>query len=343
MSVIRKWAVLLTTSLALLGCVSNNEKVDTAKQADKPLYRDTIYDGAADPIVIWNKKENRWFMFYTNRRANIEVANEVDWVHGTSIGIAESTDGGATWQYRANANIRYGREDYTYWAPDVIEDNGSYHMYLTVVPGTFSDWNHPRDIVHFTSDNLMDWKEESVLTLASDRVIDAGVFKGNDDWWYMYYNNERDGKSIYSARSKDLYEWEDLGKAFDGQAGEGPKVFYWHDRYFMIIDHWDGLGVYSSTNLKEWQRQPENILREPGKGPDDGTKGLHADVVVQGDKAYIFYFTHPGRTVENDGGAGAANETYNVRRSSIQVAELEFNDGLIHCDRDKPVYIQLKK
>ena len=27
----------------------------------------------------------------------------------------------------------------------------------------------------------------------------------------------------------------------------------------------------------------------------DATKGLHADVVVSGDKAYIFYFTHPNR------------------------------------------------
>ena len=340
---INKLIFSLLIGVVFTSCVAQNKSTENTKLAEKPLYRDTVYDGAADPVVIWNKGEKRWFMFYTNRRANIETANGVDWVHGTPIGIAQSTDGGATWQYRGDANIQYGEADYTYWAPDVIEDKGRYHMYLTVVPGTFTDWKHPRDIVHLTSDNLIDWKEESVLKLASDKVIDAGVFKGKDDWWYMYYNNERDRKSIYVAKSKDLYQWEDMGKAVGDQAGEGPKVFYWQERYFMIVDHWDGLGVYSSTDLKEWQRQEENILRNPGKGADDGTKGLHPDVVVQGDKAYIFYFTHPGRTPENDGGAGSANDSYEVRRSTIQVAELEFINGQIVCDRDKPVYINLNE
>ena len=37
--------------------------------AAKPLFHDPVFDGAADPTVIWNKKEKLWFMFYTNRRA----------------------------------------------------------------------------------------------------------------------------------------------------------------------------------------------------------------------------------------------------------------------------------
>lgn len=312
-------------------------QVEIAKPAAKPLFRDTIYDGAADPIVIWNKGEQKWFMFYTNRRANMDNPKGVDWVHGTPIGIAESEDGGATWKYKTNANINYGDENYTYWAPDIIENEGMYHMYLTVVPGTFSDWGHPREIVHFTSKNLIDWKFESVLKLVSDKVIDAGVFKAKDGWWYMYYNNERDKKSIYSVRSKDLYNWEENGKVVGDRSGEGPKVFYWQDKYFMIVDNWRGLGVYSSDNMKDWTRQPNNILEYPGTGVDDGTNGLHADVLVNDNKAYIFYFTHPGRTGENKG-----KDTYETRRSSIQVAELEYINGEIVCDRDKPVYINLK-
>jgi hypothetical protein len=57
---------------------------------------------------------------------------------------------------------------------------------------------------------------------------------------------------------------------------------------------------------------------------------------VNGDRAYIFYFTHPGRTPANKG-----KDNYETRRSSIQVAELEYLDGQITCDRDKPVYIKL--
>lgn len=340
---IRLTVFILFTNLFLSGYGQDKEIYNGAKQASKPLFRDSIYDGAADLVIIWNENEQRWFMFYTNRRANIEQTNGVDWVHNTPIGIAESTDGGATWLYRCNANIGYGSVDYTYWAPDVISYEGKYHMYLTVVPGTFTDWKHPREIVHLTSDNLIDWVFESQLSLASDKVIDAGVFQAKDGWWYLYYNNEKDRKSIYAARSKDLYTWENIGKVVDDKAGEGPKVFYWNDLYFMIVDNWDGLGVYSSSDLKNWKRQPENILQKPGKGVDDTTKGLHADVLVNDGKAYIFYFTHPGRVPGEDGGAGSANDSYEVRRSSIQVAELEFVNGKIICDRDRPVYINLKK
>ena len=40
-------------------------------------------------------------------------------------------------------------------------------------------------------------------------------------------------------------------------------------------------------------RQP-NILDQPGLRAGDGAIGRHADVLVQGGQAYIFYFTHPG-------------------------------------------------
>ena len=327
-------SVILIICLTLF-CIPDVAAKKGAKIADKPLFRDTKYDGAADPVIIWNKKEKCWFMFYTNRRANLENAVGVDWVHGTPIGIAKSTDGGATWQYKCDAVINYGESDYTFWAPDIVEYEGRYHMFLTVVPGTFTDWKHPRSIVQLESDDLINWQPVKEMKLASDKVIDAGIFKAKDGWWYMYYNNEKDRKSIYAVKSKDLKNWEDAGKVVGDKSGEGPKVFYWKDRYFMIVDNWDGLGVYTSADLKNWVRQPENILKNPGKGADDATKGLHADVVVNNGKAYIFYFTHPGRLPE-------AVDSYETRRSSIQVAELEYIDGKIVCDRDKPVLINLR-
>src|ERR1700760_3552173 len=65
--------------------------------APKPLFRDPVHDGAADPVLVWNRKEKKWLMFYTNRRANLTNLPGVSWVHGPRIGIAESTAGGATW------------------------------------------------------------------------------------------------------------------------------------------------------------------------------------------------------------------------------------------------------
>src|SRR5690606_26350273 len=92
--------------------------------AAKPLYRDPVFDGAADPVVIWNPHARRWWMFYTNRRANQPGLSGVAWVHGTRIGIAESADGGATWRRVGDADInlpaRFGGDASTHWAPDVI-------------------------------------------------------------------------------------------------------------------------------------------------------------------------------------------------------------------------------
>lgn len=312
--------------------VSKKEKKNSA---DKPLFRDTIYDGAADPAIIWNAKEKKWFMFYTNRRAN-SGGNGVSWVHGTPIGIVESSDG-AHWKYKTNCTINYVIKDVTYWAPEVIKHKGKYHMYLTIVPGIFEDWYHPRYIVHLTSKNLTDWKFESKLNLASDRCIDASVFRLPNGTWRMYYNNENDGKSIYYADSKDLYHWVDSGEKVVKERGEGPKVFKWKGKNWMVTDPWKGLNIYSSEDFINWNRQEKRILEIPGIGADDQVMGGHPDVIVNGDKAYIFYFTHPGRTPENKG-----IDNYETRRSSIQVAELEYNNGEITCNRDEPVHINLK-
>ena len=171
----------------------SSNAVPSGKVAAKPLFRDPVFDGAADPVVIWNRAEQKWFMFYTNRRANLPT-NEVtgvNWVHGTKIGIAESSDGGATWKYRGTADIDYGEKDYTQWAPEVVENNGVYHMFLTIVPGIFTDWQHPRDIIHLTSSDLLKWKYESTLKLSSDRVIDLSAMDPVDASHFFISNSPR--------------------------------------------------------------------------------------------------------------------------------------------------------
>lgn len=309
----------------------------------KPLYDDPVYHGAADPVIIYNKKAKKWWMLYTNRRASINDTT-VQWVHGTRIGIAESKDG-RTWKYLDTCNINYHPDEgYTHWAPDVIEHNGTYHMYLTYVPGTFKDWNHPRVIIHLTSKDLKNWNYQSTLKLVNEKVIDASVFKVNDTLWRMWYNNERDGKSIYYADSKDLYNWSDKGKAIAAR-GEGPKTFYWstgsggQGKYFMIVDAWKGMEVYSSNDLLNWKKQESRILENPGKGKDDQAIGGHCDVVVNDGRAYVYYFTHPGRSKANP----AARGSFDDKRSVIQLAELKYVNGEIICDRDEAVTIKLKK
>merc|ERR1711960_61592 len=97
-------------------------------------------------------------MFYTNRRADLPRADEKDvrWVHGTAIGTARSKDG-AQWRYSGTADIPQGCTGPTLWAPEVQWLAGQWHMWLTVVPGVFRDWNAPRYIVHLTSPDLASW------------------------------------------------------------------------------------------------------------------------------------------------------------------------------------------
>ena len=320
--------------IVLLNCLQLSAQKNVAP---KPLYDDPVYHGAADPVIIYNKQEKKWWMLYTNRRASI-VDSTVKWVHGTRIGIAESSDG-STWKYVDTCNINYRPDEgYTHWAPDVIEEKGIYHMYLTYVPGVFADWNHPRVIIHLTSKDLKTWDYESTLKLVNEKVIDASVFKVNDTLWRMWYNNEKDGKSIWYAESKDLYSWTDKGKAIAAR-GEGPKVFFWKRKYFMIVDAWKGMEVYSSDDLLAWKRQPSRILEEPGKGKDDQAIGGHCDVVVNDGKAYVYYFTHPGRKKDNPAKKGSFDD----KRSVIQVAELKYLNGEVTCDRNEIVNIKLTR
>ena len=56
-----------------------------------PLFRDPVFDGAADPSLVWHGLEKAWYIFYTQRRANQDLPG-VAWAFGTRIGIARSKD-----------------------------------------------------------------------------------------------------------------------------------------------------------------------------------------------------------------------------------------------------------
>jgi len=112
--------------------------------AEKPLFRDPILDGAADPTIIWNHARGTWWMIYTNRRANVAGLKGVAWVHGTHLGCAESTDNGRTWKYRGIIHLPIGTPSDAHWAPEIIFADGHYHMFLSFVPGIHDDWSGTR-------------------------------------------------------------------------------------------------------------------------------------------------------------------------------------------------------
>jgi hypothetical protein len=59
---------------------------------------------------------------------------------------------------------------------------------------------------------------------------------------------------------------------------------------------------------------------------------------VSGDRAWLFYFTHPGRR-----GPDAKKDGPEQRRSVIQVTELKEEGGWLRVDRDVPTHIRLQE
>lgn len=307
--------------------------------APKPLYRDPVYDGAADASIIYDHGAGVWKMFYTNRRATMKLPDlkDVAWVHGTAIGIATSADG-SNWRYQGTAALPAACTSVTSWAPELYYENGVYHMWLTVVPGIFHRWGVPGAagrIVHLTSSDLRQWACDGTVELGATRVIDASVLKLGDRY-RMWYKDETAGSVIMAADSRDLRHWTPAGEGpVSTTRAEGPKAFRFQGHYWMVADAWKGLIVLRSDDAASWTQQDGFLLAQPGARPTDQGLGQHPDVVVDGERAYIYYFVHQGRAPE------AAADPHWQQRTVIQVAELVYRNGKLSVDRDAPVDVRL--
>lgn len=333
--------ILMFSLLSLMVFWGKAQGAESFTRAPSPLYRDPMYDGAADPALIWNREENSWWMLYTARRANQEVP-DVAYCYGCDIGVASSKDNGKTWVYRGalNLNIEPGRN--TFWAPDVLYYQGKYHLFVAYIQGAYSHWGGEKRLAHYTSTNLWDWNFYGFIQIDSPSVIDATLCQMPVGKWRIWYKDESRGSVTMTAESEDLFSWEiEKNPAIGGAGHEGPKVFRFQDSYWMLTDEWHGMRVYRSKDCKTWEKQGL-ILDGPSKRTDDTPSGAHGDVLVVKDregrqeKAYVFYFTHPGREKHT---AGKLDQNgvlpYAQRRSSIQVAELKFADGKLTCNREE--------
>ncbi|MEO5889119.1 MAG: family 43 glycosylhydrolase [Ferruginibacter sp.] len=328
---------LLLILLATIGSAST-QQTDTVKihKAQAPLFRDPIYDGAADPVVVYNREKKEWWMFYTQRRANVQSAN-VAFCYGTAIGLATSSDHGQSWVYKGTPALEFEEGVNTFWAPDIFYDNGIYHMFVVYIQGVRNDWGGRARITHYTSKDLWKWKHADDLKLSSESVIDPTFYKLPDNKWHIWYKDEKRGSITMTGESSNLKDWTVSDKpAIGGKPHEGPKIFYFKDSYWMITDEWAGQRVYRSKDAANWEKQGM-VLDKNGTRNQDSPTGAHADVVVTGDKAYIFYFTHPGRKFHFEGEPDKDGcYTYSNKRTVIQVAELVFKNGTLDAIRDEP-------
>ncbi len=312
-------------------------------RASAPLFRDPIHDGAADPMIIQHHQTGNWWLFYTARRANLDSV-DVSYCHGTPIGAAESRDHGRNWVFRGYLSLDFEPGINTFWAPEIVYAVDKYHMFVTYIQGAPNHFgvNESR-ILHYTSDDLLHWNSPRPLLLSSSRVIDPCLLQMKDGRWRMWFKDEKAGPVSMVADSRNLEHWQLHGSpAIADRPHEGVNVFVFRGAYWAITDCWRGLALYRSDDAVNWAFQ-HTILDQPSNRPDDRPSGAHADVLTVDDRAYIFYFTHPGRTKHIECEAGADGVIpYELRRSSVQVAQLEMcNNTLEVVDRDSPFYFYL--
>ena len=166
-------------------------------------------------------------------------------------------------------------------------------MFLTWGAGAPRTWAEQtrRRLVHFTSPDLEQWEFRGRVDVGSENVIDAAFAVVADGRPRLWFKDEVDGSTTWSAVWEETDgRWRAEGQVIGLPAHEGPNVFRLGGWYWMVVDEWRGQAVHRSADGLAWTRQEANnglILDAPGAGADDATYGRHADVVTQGDHAYI--------------------------------------------------------
>ncbi|MBQ2939613.1 MAG: glycosyl hydrolase [Clostridia bacterium] len=299
-----------------------------------PLFRDPVHDAPADPMIIWNREERSWWMLYTARRADAE-SDRYEWLFGTQIGVASSVDG-RSWLYRGELDLGIEPGMNTYWAPEVVWEDGVYHMFVTYSRGVSSRWHRDYYMAHLTATNMWEWHFEGFLDVGKP-AFDATCQKLVNGNWRLWFRGNRETVCLEST---DLYNWERV--SCEGVVGpqEGPNVFRWKGAYWMIADTWRGQAVFRSEDATHWERRGL-VLDTPGTRPYDQNYGQHAYVLRNADRAFIVYFINPKHNRDEKNGIRIGLE-YDERRSLVQIAELECDGETITCDRSKPFDMDLQ-
>jgi hypothetical protein len=286
--------------------------------AENMAFEDPLFDGAADPTLVYNRGTKEWWIFYTQRRASVDDEPDFHWVFGSEIGIAKSADGGSTWEYAGTAKgLSLSDDRDTFWAPEVIYNNGVYHMYLSYVrgrPGTAVQ----SSIEHYTSCDLINWKHESKLPAPYTSIIDPCVFRLEDGKYAMWFKNQNRRSVTSVFYSDDLYNWsfgrEDIGI---GGRKEAPNVFYWNGQYNMILDFDKRLTLFTSKDGYNWSDEPTDI------------GGQHGDVVNQNGKAILVYFAENYNSTQGN-------------KTALYINELLIKEnGTVWCDHTAHFNVKL--
>lgn len=326
--------VVLFSSMWLTAQKSNS-KIHT------PVFADPFYTGSCDPEIVWNPLAKEWLFFYTGRRPSLGVAATC----GNPIGVARSKDF-YNWSFQGFCLFDGvgGKPDseQTFWAPGIIIEGKTAHMFVTYKPDATPPWGTGGSIAHYktTTDNMVNgWKKVEVV-IDEDNCLDACVLKVKKGYRMYYVGGQNKGKKMIKyAESSDLMNWKVIGevqgdvnmKTVHGYGyQEAVYVFQWKKKFYMITDPHDGLCVYNSEDGISWKYEGQIMGNNSSKRNLDWTKARHPSVVIKSGKAYIFYHVEPFRPDKAKGDLLEIHQRY----AFIQMAELQIKDDKLYCKRN---------
>ncbi|MEX0720371.1 MAG: glycoside hydrolase family 43 protein [Balneolaceae bacterium] len=194
--------------------------------------------------------------------------------------------------------------DHFFWAPEVYQVEGKYHMFYSVQEhmaiATSENPDGP-----FTQDNPG--------YLADFKAIDHHLFIDDDGNKYLYFAKFEDGLEIWAAEMEDdlsairengmkralsqSQEWEKSQKEPVGIVNEGPAVIKYKGLYYMIYsaNHYAspdyGIGLaYAEDPLGPWKKDENNpILQNADSLVGIGHSSFFTD---EEDQLYMVYHAH---------------------------------------------------
>lgn len=306
-----------------------------------PIYADPVYCGSCDPEIVFNHKHNKWMIFYTSRRPVKGIAATV----GNPIGVCVS-DNFTDWSFLGYCKFDGvgGKPDseQTRWAPGIIIDGDTAHMFVTFKEDATPPWGTGGSIVHYVApvdDMLNGWKKAEI-SIDEEDCLYASIVKLDNGKFRMYYvggvNNPETGgrKTIRYAESEDLYSWKSKGNVLGDvndisvhkiRYQEAVYVFVYDGVYYMLTDPHKGLATYASSDGITWMYHGQIMQTGTSTRILDRTQARHPSVIVYKDIPYIFYHVEPFRPDKAKG----SNLEIHQRYSFLQMSELECDENRI--------------
>lgn len=313
-----------------------------------PLFVDPNYHGSCDPEVVWNPADQRWYLYYTARRATRESASYV----GTPIGVISSADL-KDWSFDGycdfsdSSEIKHvGQPDMavTFWAPGITRNGDTLHMFVTYKDNAKPPWAGKGEIRHYTtsaSDPIDGWTLVEPPNFNQPDPIDATIVFDDETGKHRAYYRVGKGGGIQWATSDDLMTWNNQGKV-KGDVNtlgkkrygyqEAPYVFRFNGAWWMLTDPHRGLAVYRSDDGVSWVYN-NNILAKGSDRALDATMARHPSVVIHDGRALMFYHCEPNR-LYGKGSPGAEQRTTHQKKSVLQIAELKVLDQKLVATRE---------